>query len=86
MEDKVGSFDVINGLFIVCSINVSLSGVYEGMTSNTMGGTITIPIPIESITTDIIDIAVIVILFTSLVTVNSKCPVNLTLGLLCSQL
>ena len=64
MEDNAGSFDVINGLFSVCSINVSLSGLYEGTTSNIMGGTITIPIPTESIKTDIIDMAVIVILFT----------------------
>jgi hypothetical protein len=65
VEDKVGSFDVINGPFIVCSINTSLSEEYEGKTSNATGGTITIPIPIESITTDIIDIAVVVVvLFT----------------------
>lgn len=65
VEDKVGSFDVISGSFIVCSINISLSGEDEGRTSNTMGGTITIPIPMESITTDIVEvIEVIVTLFT----------------------
>jgi hypothetical protein len=65
VEDNVGSFDVISGLFIACSITISLSGEYEGRISNMIGGTITIPIPIESITTDIIKaIAVIVILFT----------------------
>ncbi len=65
VEDKVGSFDVISGLFMVCSINISLSGEYEGRISNTMGGTITRPIPTESIATDIIEVIVlIVILFT----------------------
>ena len=64
VEDKVGSFDVINGPIIVCSINTSLSEEYKGKTPNTMGGTITIPIPIVSITTDIMDIAVIGLLHT----------------------
>jgi hypothetical protein len=64
-EDKMGSLDVISGLFSACSISISLSGEYVGRISNTMGGTITIPIPIETITINIIEvIGAIVILFT----------------------
>jgi hypothetical protein len=63
-EDKTGSIDVISELFSVCSINVSLSGEYDGRIANTKGGTITIPIPIERITINIIEvIGAIVILF-----------------------
>jgi hypothetical protein len=56
---------VISGLFSVCSINISLSGEYEGRIANTKGGTITTPIPIERITINIIEvIGAIVVLFT----------------------
>jgi hypothetical protein len=61
----VGGVDTVSVLFVAFSITVSLSGEYEESASNTMGGTIIIPIPIPSITTDTIEvIALIVILFT----------------------
>ena len=47
-----------------------------------MGGTITIPIPMISITIGIME-GIVVIVFCSLVIVKSKCSVNLTVKDLC---
>jgi hypothetical protein len=51
--ERVGRVDDISGLSIVSSTIISKSEEYEVSASNTMGGIIRIPIPEESITTDI---------------------------------
>jgi hypothetical protein len=63
---KVGSVDIISGLFVASSTMVSLSGEYETSASRIIGGIITIPIPMISIATGIMEVVatMIVALFT----------------------
>lgn len=67
VEDKVGSVDTISVLFVASSIclvsglSVALSEEYEESASNTIGGMNTIPIPIQSITTDMIEVIAMIV-------------------------
>ena len=55
VKDKVGTVDAISVLSMTSS-TVPLSRKYEDTASNTMGGINTVPNPIQSITTEMIDV------------------------------